>query len=78
MRSLKLPLLRDRHYVASGRKEDYENSKLASNKELRTLEGLVHGQVSPQELGTHLRQLVGLRGPEGPTMVDLNRQVFEY
>lgn len=43
MKSLRLPSLTARNYVASGKVENYENSKMASNKQLRTLESFLQG-----------------------------------
>ena len=37
MKSLKLPSLTMRSYIPSGRADHYENSKLTSNQELRSL-----------------------------------------
>ena len=77
MKSLRLPSLTARNYMASGKAESYENSKMASNRQLRTLEGFLQGERSAEDAGAHVRKLIAMHNHRTayvgkPYTVDLN------
>jgi hypothetical protein len=61
IRCLKLPQLKNRNYVPSTTKEEYELSKVISHKELRRLEMFKQGLISPYDLGSTSRTILGIK-----------------